>query len=131
MAGAMTAISTVNAASGRGGVDMGFDFMSALTLFLFAILIYAVTRILVSAVKEGEVFKSVISALLVVLLIAVTFRVPAILEEEPSDELIDQWIGWAPILSANGRTEIVFADSDGVIEYVDAWVEKNQENNPD
>lgn len=131
MAGAMAAISNVNAANGRGGFGgrgTEFELMPVLIIFLIALLIYAATRILISAVKEGEVIRIVVSALLVVLLVAVTFQViPATPEEEnPSGELIDQWIGWAYILDANGRNEINVTNSDGVID-VDAWLEEYRE----
>ena len=133
MTGAITAISTATAASGHGGIGGMESFLEqfrpALKVLLFVILILVYIPILISAVRERKVIKSVFAALVLVFLVSTTAsNISTIFEEPaPSTELIDQWIGWAPIISADGRYEMIFATPDGVIEDIDAWLEEYQE----
>lgn len=134
MAGAIAAISTVNAASGRGGAGGMESFLEqfgpALKVLLFVILILVYIPFLISAVRERKVIKSVFAALVLVFLVSTTVsNITTIFEEPaPSDELIDQWIGWAPIISADGRYERSFATPDGVIVDFDTLLEDQKSN---
>lgn len=137
MAGAIAAISTVNAASGRGGTGGMESFWEqlgpTLMVLLFVILILVYIPFLISAVRERKVIKSVFAALVLVFLVNATVSKITTISEEPapSDELIDQWIGWAPIISADGRYERSFATPDGVIVDFDTWLEGYQKSNSD